>query len=169
MPNPYPKHAVCTSLSSPCSLMADTVSELFFHWELQLGTYSGFCLFVFPPGYVALWDSKSPHRPASERFSCCLETSPSWLPPQDGSPSLILLSLSLSFIFCPNSFWREWGVFPGAQCPLPSFRRHVLWRLLSIQIIFWWICEGESGLPVLFLFHLRTAFHPVSQSLRKKN
>ena len=24
-------------------------------------------------------------------------------------------------------------------------------------MIFWWICEGESGLPVLFLCHLRSA------------
>ena len=125
MPNPYPKHAVCTSLSSSCLLMADTsvwaifplgVAVRHIFWILFV------CLFVFPPGYVALWDSKPPHRPASERVSCCLETSPSRLLPQDGSPSLTLLSLSLSFIFCPNSFWREWGVFLGAQCPLPSFR-----------------------------------------------
>ena len=33
----------------------------------------------------------------------------------------------------------------------------VLWNWLSIQMFFWWICGGESGLPVLFLCHLRTA------------
>ena len=33
----------------------------------------------------------------------------------------------------------------------------VLWNLLSIQMFFQWICGGESGLPVLFLLHLRTA------------
>ena len=33
----------------------------------------------------------------------------------------------------------------------------VLWNLLSVKMFFWWICEGESGLPVLFLCHLRTA------------
>ena len=32
-----------------------------------------FYLFIFPPGYVALWDSKIPHRPAGERVSWCLE------------------------------------------------------------------------------------------------
>ena len=32
-----------------------------------------------------------------------------------------------------------------------------LWNLLSFQIFFQWICEGESGLPVLFLRHLRAA------------
>ena len=32
----------------------------------------------------------------------------------------------------------------------------VLWELLNIQMIFWWICGGESGLPVLFLCYLGT-------------
>ena len=68
----------------------------------------GFYLFIFPPGYVALWDSKTPHRPTAERVYWHLETSPlSWLPPQDRSPSLTLLSLFLSFIFCPTSFQRQ--------------------------------------------------------------
>ena len=35
----------------------------------------------------------------------------------------------------------------------------VLWSLLSIEMFFWWIHEGESGLPVPFLLHLRTAPH----------
>ena len=34
-----------------------------------------FILF-FPPGYVALWVSKTAHRPTSEMVSWCLETSP---------------------------------------------------------------------------------------------
>ena len=33
----------------------------------------------------------------------------------------------------------------------------VLWKLFSIQMIFWWICGGESGVSVLFLHHLRIA------------
>ena len=44
----------------------------------------------------------------------------------------------------------------------------VLWKLLNIQMIFWWICWGESGLPIPFLCHLGT----ISQDtfmLRKKN
>ena len=72
-------------------------------------------LFIFSPGYVALQDSKTAHRPAGERVSWCLETSPllrllSW----DGSPSLTLLSLFSSFIFCPTSFQRKWAAFLGA-------------------------------------------------------
>ena len=44
------------------------------------------------------------------------------LPSQDGSPSLPLLSLFLSFIFFPTSFRRQWAAFLGACCPLPAFR-----------------------------------------------
>ena len=80
-------------------------------------------LFFSPPSYVALRDSETPHRRTGERVSWCLETSPpSQLPPQDGSLSLTLLSLFLSFIFCPTSFQREWAAFLGASCPPPAFR-----------------------------------------------
>ena len=34
----------------------------------------------------------------------------------------------------------------------------VSWNLISVQMFFW-ICWGESGLPVLFLHHLRTDPH----------
>ena len=64
----------------------------------------------------------------------------------------------LSFIFCPTSFWRQWAAFLGAWC-LPAFRSF-LWNLLSVQMLFWWICGGESGLPILFLHHLRTTLAP---------
>ena len=90
------------------------------------GVYLFICLFnylFFPPSYIALWYFKIPHRPASKRVSWYLETSPlSWLPPQDGSLSLTLLSLFLSFIFCPTSFWRQLTAFLGAWCPPPAFR-----------------------------------------------
>ena len=42
---------------------------------------------------------------------------------------------------------------PGVLCQRSEA---VLWKLLSIQVIFWWICGGESGLPILFLCHHRT-------------
>ena len=44
------------------------------------------------------------------------------LPSRDGSLSLPLFSLFLSFIFFPTSFWRQWAAFLGAWCPLPTFR-----------------------------------------------
>ena len=78
--------------------------------------------FFFSPDYVAIRDCKTPHRPACERVSYCVETSPSRLPPQVGSLSLTLLSLFLSFLFCPTFFQREWAPFLGAWCPLPAFR-----------------------------------------------
>ena len=81
-------------------------------------------LFFFSPSQLSsLWDFKYPHRPAFEGVSYCLYTSsPSRLPPHDGSLSLTLLFLFLSFIFCPTSFWREWAAFLGAWCPPPAFR-----------------------------------------------
>ena len=64
-----------------------------------------------------------------------------------------LFCLSLSFIFFPTSFWRQWAAFlPDVLC------RHsedfFLWNLLSAQMFFWWICGRESGLPILLLCHL---------------
>ena len=44
------------------------------------------------------------------------------LPSQDGSPSLPLLCLFLSFIVCPTSFPRQWAASLGAWCSLPAFR-----------------------------------------------
>ena len=82
-----------------------------------------FFFFFFYSSYVAHWYSKTPHRQASERVSWCSETSPpSQVPPQYGSPSLTLLSLFLSFMFCSTSLRRELAAFLGAWCPLPAFR-----------------------------------------------
>ena len=44
------------------------------------------------------------------------------LPSRDGSPSLALLSLFLSFIFFPTYFWRRWVAFLGAWCLLLAVR-----------------------------------------------
>ena len=68
-------NAARTSLFSPRLLVADMSI-----WATSLGVavmriLCGFYLF-FPPGYVAFGDSKTPHRPADERVSWCLETSP---------------------------------------------------------------------------------------------
>ena len=117
------KHAACTSLSSPCLLVVDVSI-----WATSLvlvvrRSLCGLSFFFFSPGYTSLWDSKTPYRPASERVSWYLETSPpSRFHPQDGSPSLTLLSLFLCFIFSPASFPREWAAFLGAWCPPPAFR-----------------------------------------------
>ena len=78
------------------------------------------------------------------------------LPSQNGSPSyLFCLSFYLLYFFLPPfkdnglPFW-----VPDVLCQHSDV---VLWNLLSVQMFFWWICGGESGLPILFFHHLRTA------------
>ena len=79
------------------------------------------CFFFFLPDFVAFWDSNTPYRPACEGVSYCVEISPpSWLPPQDMSLSLTLLSLLCLLYFVP--FWRDLAAFLGVWCPLPVFR-----------------------------------------------
>ena len=114
--------AVHTSLPNPHLLLADVV--IWAASPLVVVVRHIFCgfFFFFPSGYVALWDFKAPHRHSCERVSYCVETPPlSLLPPQDGSLSLIPLSLFSSFIFCPTFFWRDWAAFLGVWCPLPAF------------------------------------------------
>ena len=146
--------AVHASLFSPCLLVVDT--SICAISPLGVSVRCVICgIFFFLPGYVVLWDSKTPHRPTSERLSWCLETSPpSQLPPWDGSPSLTLLSLFLYFIFFPTSFRREWTSFLGAWCSLPAFRSCFVefaqcGNDLSMS------CGKEIGLPILFFCRLR--------------
>ena len=86
-------------------------------------------LFIFPPGYVALWDSKTPHRPAGESVASCLETSPllrlpSW---NDLHPYLFCLSFYLLYFVLP----------PFEDNGLPS---GCLMSSASIQKLFCGIC-----------------------------
>ena len=98
-------NAARSSLFSPHWLVADASV-----WATSLlgvafrHVICGSYLFIFPPCYVALGDSKTYPRPAHERVSWCLETSLLKFPSLDGSPSLTLLSLFISFTFCPTSF-----------------------------------------------------------------
>ena len=117
-------NAAHASLFSPRLLVADaSVWATSPQGVAVMCIICGLYLFIiFLPGYVALWDSKTLHRHAAERISWCLETSLLRLPPRDGSPSLTLLSLFLSFIFCSTSFWRQWAACLVALCPSPAFR-----------------------------------------------
>ena len=83
----------------------------------------------------------------------------------DLHPLLFCLSFYLLYFVLPpfeDNGLLFWG--PDVLC---QHSEVVLWNLLSAQMFFWWICEGESGLPVLFLHHLRTAqeeeFYPAQQ------
>ena len=72
----------------------------------------------------------------------------------DLHPYLFCLSFYLLYFVLPPlednglPFW-----VPDVLC---QHSEVVLWNLLSIQMFFQLICGGESGLPVLFLHHLKT-------------
>ena len=138
-------------------------------WELGVAVRHiiwGLHLFIFPPGYVALWDSKTPHRPAGESVSWCLESSLLRLPSQEGSLSLPLcLSFYLLFFVLPP--FEDNGLLFWVPDVLCQNSEVVLWNLLSIQMFFRWICGGQSGLSVLFLCHLRTAYRRVYFGLKE--
>ena len=143
-------------------------------WYLWLGTYSVgflsfFLSFFFSPSYTSPWDSKTPHRLAGERVSWYLETSPpSRFHPQDGFPSLTLLSLFLCFIFSPTSFPREWAAFLGAWCPPPAFRScsvEVSQHSNDLLLNLWGRKRSPHPIPLPF----RTAPHPwISPDRREK-
>ena len=71
-----------------------------------------------------------------------------------GSPSLTLLSFYLLYFALPH--FKENGLPFWVPGVLHKHSEVVLWNLFSVQMIFQWLCWGESGLPILFLCHLRT-------------
>ena len=72
----------------------------------------------------------------------------------DLCPYLFFLSFYLLYLVLPRfkdnglPFWVPDVLFQHSEV--------VLWNLLSIQMFFQCICGGKSGLPILFLRHLRT-------------
>ena len=136
------------------------MSELLLRWGSYRWAHNLWVLIIifFPPCYVALCASKACHRLGSESVSWCLETSLFLrLPSQNGAASLPICLYFLSFIFFPTSFQRQWAAFLGACCPLLAFRSCFVdfTRCLNVLLMNLW--GGESGLPILFLCHLRTA------------
>jgi len=111
-------------LVPPCPALArwwqTWTSGPLFSWQLWLGVYSVrffFFLLAMLPSEIP----KLPTDPPMRGFSTI------WKRLHDSLPrmslwSLTLLSLFLSFIFCPTSFWREWAAFLGAWCPPPAFK-----------------------------------------------
>ena len=133
-------------------------SWLLLGWKLWLGAYSvGFFFFYSSQLCCLLRFQNSPQTCRWEGFLVFGNFSSFKTPFPGWSPSLTLLSLFLSFIFCPTFFWREWAAFLRAWCPLPVFRSCFMEVAQhSNDLLIFWICGGESGLPVLFLCHLRT-------------
>ena len=109
------------------------VSGLLLCWELPLGMQSvGFkYLFIFPPGYVALWGSKAHNRRTGKSVSWCLETSLFFKTPFLGQISIPTSFVSL-FIFYILSYLlsKTMGCLSG--CLMSS---------ASIQKLFCGICS----------------------------
>ena len=125
-------------------------SGLLLCWQLQLGVYS---VGSPHPRYVALWDSETPPRPACECF--LLFGNFSFITPSPGKVSIPNSSLCLLyFVLLP---YKENGLPFWVPGVLHQHSEVVLWKLLSIQMIFWWVCGRESGFPLPFLCHLGTA------------
>ena len=135
-----------------------------------LGSYCWACNLLvliislfFPSCYVALCVSKAHHRLGRESVSWCLETPllkipfPGWasLPRTELLPHLLCLLFRLLYFFLP--VFKDNGLLFWLPDILCQHSEVVLWNLLSVEMFFLGICEGESGLPVLFLHHLRTA------------
>ena len=113
------RSAACASLFSPRLLV----------WILVLGVairhvICGFYLFIYFSSQLCcpLRFQSSPQTHRWKGFLVFGNFSSFTTPSRDGSPSLTLLFLFLSFIVCPTSFRRQWAAFLGAWCPLPEFR-----------------------------------------------
>ena len=74
----------------------------------------------------------------------------------DLCPYLFCLSFYLLYFFLPS--FKDNGLLLWVPDVLCQHSEIVLWNLLSVQMFFWSICGGESGLPVLFLHHLLQIF-----------
>ena len=113
-----------------------------------------FFFFFFPWLYFPLRLQSSPQTHLWKGFLLC-ENFYSFMTPSPGmglSPYIFCLYFHLLYFVLP-SFKEIWLTFwvPGVLCQRSEV---VLWKSLNIQMIFWWICGGESGLPILFLLHL---------------
>ena len=72
-------------------------------------------------------------------------------------------SYSYSSLKTSPSPFKDNGLLFWVPRVLCQHSEVVLWNLLSVQMFFWWICWGESGLPVVFLHHLRTSDQQTSR------
>ena len=131
------------------------VSGLFLCWQLLLDGYSvGFIFFsrlCYPLRFqnstqARLWDGFL----LFGSFSSCTT-------PSQGQVSIPnSLSLFLSFIFCPTSFWREWAAFLGDWCPLSAFRSLFCGSCSAFK---WSVGEFVAE-KVVSLFHFSTILGP---------
>ena len=118
-------NAAHTSLPTPHLLVADAGVCAASPLGVTVGhVICGFKLFIYFSSQLCC-PLRFQGSPQTRQWECFLVFGNFSLfkdPSQDGSPSLPLLSLFLSFIFFPTSFRRQWAAFLGAWCPLPAFR-----------------------------------------------
>ena len=135
-----------------CGLM--WACELLLGWKLPLCTMSLVNFPHFVSFYFLLMFLSLP-RPCLRRGFLLCRSFSYFRDPSPGQGSTfwnpLSLFLSISFVL-PYSrefdlpFWTS-----GFLCQ-PS--KVVLWELFHMQMIFWCICGGEGGFPLLFLHHL---------------
>ena len=131
-------------------------SGLLLCWQLRLGACSvGFFFFFSSQLCCPLRFQNSPQTRLWEGF--LLFGNFSFTTPSSGRISVPNFFVSFCLLYFVLPPFKENGLpfwVPGVLC---QHTEVVLWKLVSIQMIFWRICGGESGLPVLFLHHLGTA------------
>ena len=147
-----------SSCPSPTCWWQMRASGLLLGWQRWLGPYFVwfFCLFVFLWAMLLSEIPKLPTDTPVRRFPIVwkflfLHDSL----PRTGLPPC-LFCLSFCFLYSILPPFKENGLplcSPGVLCQGSEV---VLWKLLSIQMTFRWICGGETGLPILFLHHLGT-------------
>ena len=160
-PGPFPKdwcYSLCLHTQTPLAagrhkhvscFSAGNCHSAWIPWYLFIYYYYFFSV------YAALWDSKTPHWPTCDRVMYCVETSPSWLLPQDGSHSLNTLAFHLYFLSYLISKRLVWpSVYLGSSAAFRSCFVEVAPHSDDLYTYLW----GESGLSVLFLFHLGISF-----------
>ena len=110
-------NAACSSSFCPHLLVED--AGVWGNFLLEVAFRHVICRFYlfFLPVRLPSEIQKLPPDPPVRGFPGVWKLPLLLLPSWDGSLSLALLSLFLSFIFCPTSFWR-WAAFLGAWCPL---------------------------------------------------
>ena len=115
-------------------------------------------LFIFPPGYIVLCGSKACHRLGSESVSWCLKTYLFFKTPFLGRSSIPTSFVSL-FIFYTFSYLhsKTMGCFSGCLMTSAGIQKLFCGTYSAFKCSFDEFVRGESGLPILFLCHLRTA------------
>ena len=153
-------NAARASLPSPCLLVVDSGVWTASLLGVTFGhVICGFSLFIYFSSRLCcpLRFQGSPQTHQWEYFlvfrNFSLFEDP--LPRMDLHPYLFCLSFYLLYFFLHP--FEDNGLLFWVPDVLCQHSEVVLWNLLSVQMFFWWICGGESGLPFLYLCQLRTA------------